>query len=410
LTQSIVHPLLSPNSRSDSGLLPSYGTLPSSNPPPSYFTLQRRRPLLTAAIKCAAIFILSSLLLGGTLWIALPRVEEEDKPALRIPKSFAQLQALNTLLKKYRDIHPYRVVICYVVMYLFLQAFSLPGSMYLSILGGAVWGMPRAILLVCTCVATGASLCYLLSAAFGPALLTLPKWRERLDRWSEKVESQRSNILSFMIVIRIAPLPPHWVVNVLCPHLRIGLVPFWISTFFGIMGVTVIHTAIGGGLDQMTSADDFHLISWRNFAILASIAFAVLIPVGLRYFLNKNTAGGVNSFIPPTSPVLSARNGSEGHLQDPDRLSIASDEFTPAADVGSPKPKPKSPNRNRFGANFFRRSTNAGSNTGYRDDPSRKAGTIFAIDADTEDVELDTESSGSESDQLLARGPPAPLK
>jgi len=37
---------------------------------------------------------------------------------LRIPKSFAQLQDLNALLKKYRDIHPYRIAISYVATYL----------------------------------------------------------------------------------------------------------------------------------------------------------------------------------------------------------------------------------------------------------------------------------------------------
>ena len=36
---------------------------------------------------------------------------------LKIPKSFAELQALNVLLKKYRDIYPYRIVICYVITY-----------------------------------------------------------------------------------------------------------------------------------------------------------------------------------------------------------------------------------------------------------------------------------------------------
>jgi hypothetical protein len=95
-------------------------------------------------------------------------VNRVDKPALRIPKSFADLQALNTLLKKYRDIYPFRIVICYVAVYLLcvlmipeslvllilgnlsLQAFTLPGSMYLSILAGAIWGMPRAIPLACS--------------------------------------------------------------------------------------------------------------------------------------------------------------------------------------------------------------------------------------------------------------------
>lgn len=42
----------------------------------------------------------------------------DDRPLLRIPKSFAQLQALNGLLKKYRDIYPYRIVVCYVTTYL----------------------------------------------------------------------------------------------------------------------------------------------------------------------------------------------------------------------------------------------------------------------------------------------------
>jgi len=159
--------------------------------------------------------------------------------------------------------------------------------MYLSILGGAVWGVTRALPLACTCVATGASLCYFLSAALGPAILTLPRWKDRLEKWSDKVRAQKENIVSFLIVLRIAPLPPHWVVNIICPHVGIGLVPFWVSTFLGVFGVSVIHTTIGGGLDEMTSADDFHLLSWRNFLLLSSVVVGVLIPVGLRYYLRR---------------------------------------------------------------------------------------------------------------------------
>jgi len=206
---------------------------------------------------------------------------------LRIPKSFAHLQDLNYLLKKYRDIHPFRVFLSYVVTYLFLQAFSLPGSMYLSILGGAVWGVPRALPLACACVATGATLCYFISAALGPALLTLPSFQSRLELWSARISAQRANLIPFLIVLRIAPLPPHWVVNILAPHLGIGLIPFWSSTFLGIFGVTVIHTSIGGGLDEMTSAADFHLISWRNFLTLAAVVVGAMIPVGIRYIFAR---------------------------------------------------------------------------------------------------------------------------
>ncbi|KAH9902560.1 oxalate transporter [Cubamyces lactineus] len=269
------------NSSTDS--LHNYGAAGPSRP-------SSRKLLWNATLKMGAIFAVSTVLLGGTLWLALPTLEEQDRPSLKIPKSFVELQALNTLLKKYRDIYPYRIVVCYVITYLFLQAFSLPGSMYLSILGGAVWGVPRALPLACACVATGATLCYLISAALGPALLTMPKWKSKLDVWADKLRAHKDDIISFLIVLRIAPFPPHWVVNVLCPHVGIGVVPFWLSTFLGIFGVTVIHTTIGGSLDDMTSPEDFHLISWKNFLGLSAVVVGVMIPVGLRYYFKREIA------------------------------------------------------------------------------------------------------------------------
>lgn len=177
-----------------------------------WFSAFTRVPIPEPAILHASLLRHSS---GPSYLIALDPAESThsltllcyapyraDRPKLRIPKSFEQLQDLNGLLKKYKTIYPYRTLYCFIIVYLFLQAFSLPGSMYLSILGGAVWGMARALLLVCTCVATGATLCYAISAALGPALLTMPKWRTWMDKWSRKVERQRSNLLSFLIVIR----------------------------------------------------------------------------------------------------------------------------------------------------------------------------------------------------------------
>jgi uncharacterized membrane protein YdjX (TVP38/TMEM64 family) len=186
--------------------------------------------------------------------------------------------------------------------------------MYLSILGGAVWGMPIALPLVCCCVASGATLCYLISSALGPALLTLPKWKAMLDKWARKIQRNQvgclsvysvaaladviyvqDNMISFLIVLRIAPLPPHWALNLLAPHVGISIPVFWISTALGILGVSVIHTTIGGGLDEMTSADDFKLISWKNFLGLSAVVVGVMIPVGLRYWFGRNGAVDVNA-------------------------------------------------------------------------------------------------------------------
>ncbi|KAH8919665.1 hypothetical protein BT69DRAFT_1223793 [Atractiella rhizophila] len=245
----------------------------------------RRRPLLTALLKAAFLFIFSCAFLIVLIKTLLPPIDDpEDKAKVKIPKSFDDLKALNEVLQVYKDKNYARVLGTYICVYLFLQAFSLPGSMYLSILAGAMYGVLMALPLVCLCVATGALLCYLISALIGPALLAhSSKWRGRVDRWKTRVEKQGGNVISYLIVLRIAPLPPHWVVNVVCPHLGIGMGTFWIATFLGIMGVSFIHTQIGTTLDQMTSSADFHLISWRNFFGLAGIVVAVMVPVAIRY-------------------------------------------------------------------------------------------------------------------------------
>ncbi|KAH9848388.1 hypothetical protein C2E23DRAFT_433883 [Lenzites betulinus] len=397
-----VHDMPSPTARTSllsNDTDSTYGVAQPSQP-------SSRRLLWNATLKMAVIFFVSTVLLGGTLWLALPTLEEQDRPMLKIPKSFVELQALNTLLKKYRDIYPYRIVICYVITYFFrfvthvalvpapclsenqvdahlgnvqvlshcgsyvehngwactltsrgtriehelmtfrsLQAFSLPGSMYLSILGGAMWGVPRALPLACACVATGATLCYLISAALGPALLTMPRWKAKLDVWGDKLRAHKDDIISFLIVLRIAPFPPHWVVNVICPHVGIGIVPFWISTFLGIVGVSVIHTTIGGSLDEMTSAKDFHLISWKNFLGLSAIVVGVMIPVGLKYYFKREIATVADVEAEAEAAAEDADGGdrllAEGPRMDPGKgkaaplISFSDDESEPYSDEES---------------------------------------------------------------------------
>jgi hypothetical protein len=75
-----------------------------------------------------------------------------------------------------------------------------------------------------------------------------------------------------------------YTVNILAPHLGIKIPLFWISTFFGIFAVSMIHVTIGEKLDQMTSADDFHLFSFRNILLLGGVTCAVLVPVFVRRY------------------------------------------------------------------------------------------------------------------------------
>ncbi|KAL1412714.1 hypothetical protein Q8F55_000461 [Vanrija albida] len=259
--------------------------LDDSSPPRWY-----QGPLAVATIKLSVLFTVFSVLVLGTFWFGMPKVSEEDRPALKLPRSFADLQALNTLFQKYKEANPGRLLLCGVVAYLYVQAFSLPGSMYISILFGAAYGIWYGLILSCLCEATGSILCYTLSAILGPPLLEIPFYRKKLDVWRKKIMGDeaagtkvgKDSIFAFLVVLRIMPLPPHWMANFVAPHLGIGIVLFWSAVFVGIAPLSVIHVMVGSSLDQMTSADDFQIISVRNVLGLVAVAVAVLIPIGLK--------------------------------------------------------------------------------------------------------------------------------
>jgi hypothetical protein len=56
----------------------------------------------------------------------------------------------------------------------------------------------------------------------------------------------------------------------------------------GIGPVSVIHVTIGSGLDKMTSAEDFHILSLRNVLGLIGIGVAVMIPTALKSVGSKS--------------------------------------------------------------------------------------------------------------------------
>ncbi|BGP02497.1 Golgi apparatus membrane protein TVP38 [Rhodotorula toruloides] len=287
-------------------------------------SFSERRPLLYASLQAAAILLVSALGMYIVLKVTLPPIDEGDRDKVKLPKSFEDLKELNEVLQVYRDRNYYRVMGCFVIVYLFLQAFSIPGSMYLSMLGGALFGVLVALPLVCFCVATGALLCYLLSALLGPSVLANSSiWQARVEAWQERVRGHEKNLVSYLIVLRIAPLPPHWMLNLAAPHVGVSVWKFWLSTFLGVAGVSYIHTQIGTTLDQMAGSDDLHLVTWQNACGLGGIIVAVLIPVFLRRLFAADLAVAAqdpSSSLPPTSRVSldleSGRLGTPRELLD----------------------------------------------------------------------------------------------
>lgn len=118
------------------------------------------------------------------------------------------------------------------IFYYSLQAFAIPGSLFLSILSGFLFQFHIALTLVCICSAVGASLCYLLSQLVGRRLVR-HFFPERAQKWSEQVDKHRNDLLSYILFLRMTPLLPNWFINLVAPVIGVPLYPFALGTFLG---------------------------------------------------------------------------------------------------------------------------------------------------------------------------------
>jgi len=256
------------------------GDQPEENHDPVAVTTEPTNELKTrTAILLLLLIFTSSSLAMFLVYSTFPEVSAAEKKDLKFPKTIEDAKALGALLYSYTDKYYAQVYAGFLCTYIFLQTFAIPGSIFLSIISGFLFPFPLALFSVCFCSATGASFCYLLSYLVGRRLVYkyLP---QRAANWSQKVERQRGNLLSYIMFLRITPFLPNWFINIVSPVIGVPLVPFWTGSFFGVAPPSFVFIQAGTTLQQMTSTMD--PITVQSVALLVLFALLSLVPALLK--------------------------------------------------------------------------------------------------------------------------------
>ena len=87
-------------------------------------------------------------------------------------------------------------------------------------------------------------------------------------------------------MLRLAPLPPNWLINITAPHLHVPLQSFFWSVFIGVIPPSFIHVQAGSALDKIASSEELHLMTLVNILCLVGVGVAVLLPVYIRRRFN----------------------------------------------------------------------------------------------------------------------------
>ena len=89
------------------------------------------------------------------LYLVLLLAPAAGADQLRFPGSLEELRAVAALLSRYSQHNRGYVVLLFSLAYLFKQTFAVPGSVFLNVLAGAIFGAGGGFLLCCLLTATG---------------------------------------------------------------------------------------------------------------------------------------------------------------------------------------------------------------------------------------------------------------
>jgi uncharacterized membrane protein YdjX (TVP38/TMEM64 family) len=158
--------------------------------------------------------------------------------------SFEMLKNNREIVLTLYDQHRYLVVALLFIFYSLFVALSVPGAVWLSLAAGFLMGTWAATFLVVLAATLGA-----LGIFFIARYALSDFFRQKAGSFGLKMKSGfQKNELSYLLVLRLVPLFPFWLVNIAPALLGVSVRTFIVGTFLGIIPGTAVFCSIGNGL------------------------------------------------------------------------------------------------------------------------------------------------------------------
>lgn len=199
--------------------------------------------------------------------------------------SFEALSENREALLAFRDANFALTATLFVAGYAAIVAFSLPGATVATLTGGFLFATFPGVVFNIAGATIGASLLFL-AARWG-----LGDWlASKMDTASPRVRKVKAglddNQWSMLFFIRLAPVVPFFVANLLPALLGVPFGRFVISTAFGIIPGALVYTSVGAGLGAVFArgeAPDLGIIFEPHILLpIVGLAALSLLPVAVK--------------------------------------------------------------------------------------------------------------------------------
>lgn len=167
----------------------------------------------------------------------------------------------------------------FMAVYAVATAFSIPGGAILTITAGFLFGPFLGALYVVFGATLGASALFL-AARYAFADLLRAKAGPAIRKMEDGF---RENAFNYLLVLRLVPLFPFFVVNLVPAFLGVTLKVYMIATFIGIIPGTFVYALVGNGLgaifDRGEVPDLGIIFQPQILAPILGLAVLAVIPV-----------------------------------------------------------------------------------------------------------------------------------
>ncbi|EKD72961.1 MAG: hypothetical protein ACD_45C00499G0002 [uncultured bacterium] len=201
---------------------------------------------------------------------------------------FTALKQHRQTLLSWTGTHYFLTVLTYIVIYILAVAVSVPGATFLTLVGGFLFGIVFGTLYVLISATLGATLIFL------AVRIALEPWMaKKTTRWIEKMRSGfQQGAFQYLLFLRLAPLFPFWVINIVPALLGVKTRTFMLATFIGIIPGSVVYVTLGNGLgsifDQNETPNLGIIFELPVLLPLLGLAFLSLVPIIYKWMKRKS--------------------------------------------------------------------------------------------------------------------------
>lgn len=175
--------------------------------------------------------------------------------------------------------------------YVLVTALSLPLGSLLTVVAGFLFGTVAGSLWVIAGATLGSIAIFLAArSALHDSLAA------RAGPWLKRMEAGfREDALSYLLVLRLLPVFPFWLVNLVPALLGVPLGTYVLGTALGIVPGTVVFASLGSGLGMILDrgeTPDFGLLLEPGILLpLLGLSVLALLPVAYKRWKRRRQAG-----------------------------------------------------------------------------------------------------------------------